>query len=361
MSIIGLTGTPRLPRIGSLRKGAVKPNEKQPGADLGEELRFVGQDDEITADWVDTFGDVKVDEIIIRLPFPTVDENWSAWKEAYVAGGMVHRCDGRTVVQMLAPDGTYDFTPRPCPGDCKPVGRLEVFVPAFQRLGTITVHTTSLHDIMNLDGCLRSLAMLVGDLTRVPFVLKRVRREISTPGSNGKRARRPAWLLHLEPSPEWVRAITAGGQALAELAGSEVLALPGPTEHAQLVDGGTGEIIEGDASAVHNGFRARIEACKTLDELYALWPDIQAIEEAAYKANVIALLRAHAVVLMRAMIPGSDSETRGALAKRLEQLPDTTPGRDEALREIEDRNWSASMEQGQRERQAALLAETVPA
>jgi len=354
--------------LGSIRKGEAKPNDRQPGKDLGDELRFVGVDDGVTADWVATFGAAKVDEILIRLPFPTVDENWQAWMESYVAGGLVHRCDRRTVVLQLKPDGTYDDTPRPCDGRCgaKPVGRLEVFVPAFQRMGTVTVHTTSIHDIMNLDGCLRSLAVLVGDLTRVPFTLKRVQRPISTPGSDGKRARRPAWLLHIEPAPDWVRAITAGGQALAELAGPEVLALPAPSpaqlpEHQVVVTTPTGEIIDGDASKVQNGFRARIEACTTLEELRALWPDIVAIEEAAYKANVIALWRVQAVVIMRAMIPGSDVETRGALAQRLEQLPDTTPGRDEALREIEDINWADSIQAGQRQRQAAMLAESVPA
>lgn len=362
MPIQGMTGEYRWPRLGSIRKGEAKPNEKQPGKDLGDELRFVGVDDEVTDDWIATFGGTKVDEILVRLPFPTVDENWQAWMESYVAGGLVHRCDRRTVVLQLMPDGTYDDTPRRCDGRCgaKPVGRLDVFVPAFQRMGTVMVNTTSIHDIMNLDGCLRSLAMLVGDLTKVQFTLKRVQREISTPGSNGKRARRPVWLLHLEPAPDWVRAITAGGQALAELTGPETLALPGPSAHPELVDGATGEIIEGEASAVQNGFRQRVEACTTLDELRGLWTDVQAIDEAAYKANVIALWRTQAVAIIRHMIPDAGVDSRGDLAHKLEQLPATTPGRDDALREIEELNWNATTE-GDEQHQEALLVEAVPA
>ena len=363
MSIIGLTGEARLPRIGQLRKGDPKPNEKQPGADLTDELRFVGVDDEVTADWVATFGGDKIDQLVIRLPFPTVDENWSAWKEAYVTGGLSHRCDGRTVVLSLGADGQYDDSPRPCPGGCRPVGRLAVFVPVFQRLGTITVHTTSLHDIMNLDGCLRSLALLVGDLTRVPFMLKRVKRAVSTPQTDkegrrtGKRARREKWLLHLEPAPEWVRAITAGGSAVAELADAQTLSLPAPAT-AALPNGNVhSEIVEGDAAAVKNGFRARIEACTTLDELRALWPDIQAIEEAAYKANVIALWRAQAVAVIRGMVRTAPIEQLEDLGQKLDQLPAGTPGRDEALRELEARIWAGTSGDDRDAALAPLMAE----
>ena len=44
------------------------------------------------------------------------------------------------------------------------------------------------------------------------------------------------------------------------------------------VDAATGEVLTGDATAVKNGFRSRIEACDTLEALHALWPDVQAIE-----------------------------------------------------------------------------------
>lgn len=344
MPIAGMTGEYRWPRIGQIRKGEAKPDEKRPGKDLGEELRFVGADEAITADWVATFGDTKVDELIVRLAFPTVDENWAAWMESWVAGGLVRRCDRRNVVLSLQNDGTYDDTPRPCTGrcDCKPVGRLAMFVPAFQRLGTVTLHTTSIHDIMNLDGCIRSLAMLVGDLTRVPFTLKRVPRDISTPAKDGRRARRQVWLLHLEPSPEWVRAIAAGGQALAALATTETLALPGPSTNGlpDAVDATTGEVLTGDATAVKNGFRARIEAADSLEALHALWPDIQAIEEATYKANVIALCRARSVEIIRGLIAQAQPDELDRLSQKLDALPDVTPGKAVAVAELEARIWA---------------------
>ena len=179
MGIKGLTGEAAWPRIGILRKGDVKKDERRPGADLDQELRFVGSDESVLADWVDVFKSDRVLELTVRLPYPTVDRCWHAWREHWVKGGLVCRCDGEEHViwrgedgEMHGPAAGEDVPAKECPGakcSAKPVGRLEVVVPDLARMGVVTVVTTSIHDIQNIDGCLRALQMSFGDLSRIPL------------------------------------------------------------------------------------------------------------------------------------------------------------------------------------------------
>lgn len=343
MSILGLTGDARWPRLGVLRKGAPKPNEKQPGKDLGEKLRFVAVDQSVADDWMDTYGNAEIEEITVRLPYASVDENWQAYREHWVSGGLVYRCDGRQ--HILWQDGNGEYVtddPRPCPGascQAKPVGRLDLICLDFARLGAVTLLTTSINDIRNIDGCIRALALTVGDLSRIPMRLTRVTREISTPsGNNGKRARRKVWLLHLEAAPDWVRAIRDGRAAVERLAAADVLSLPAPE-----ADEDTGEILNGtmtNGNGHSNGYGERIAACTNLEALRALFPEIKAIEMAPYRDNVMQLWYARGVELIRAMIPKTNQEGLEALGQKLDAIPDGTAGKIEAAAALEAAIWS---------------------
>lgn len=357
MPIHGLTyderSDGRLPRLGVLRKGAPKPNDRQPGRDLGERLRFAGIDEDVQADWVETFGAATVDEVDIVLPYDRVDDCWEAWREAYVAGGLKVRCDGQNHVLWQRPDGTYSTDPVPCPGescDAKPVGRLEVMVPRLARLGTITVTTTSKHDLIALDGSLRALAIRFGSLRGMPLRLTRAQRMISKRGEDGRRSRVPTWLLHLEPSPDWVRdmydrlARTTGPFALE---GGARPALEAPED----VDAETGEIIDGAAvtsdqdvdDALGRGWTERIEACRTTHELDAVIAAAGAIEVDRYRQNVLRLAYRRTAALVAGALdridpskPAAAEKVLSAAAIKLDPLPMDLPEVSAALDKLED-------------------------
>lgn len=203
MPIAGLTDRhASFPEIGQIRKGAKKTDANKPGTDL-DHFRFVADTQTMRA-FADAFGD-KPQEIRFLSPFDTTAEVFEAWKEEYAAGGLKHRCDGQTCVTWLQPDGRYSTDPKPCPGGCKQVGRLKIVIRELARLGFVTVHTTSIWDILTIQQNLFAIELLRGSLRGIPLILKRVKRAISTPsGTNGQRARREKWLLSIEAAPEWV-------------------------------------------------------------------------------------------------------------------------------------------------------------
>lgn len=228
MAIIGITDKhAAFPEIGSIRKGAKKTDANKPGVDL-DYFRFVA-DTETMRVFKETFGD-KPQEIRFMSPFDKTDEIFEAWKEEYAASSLKHRCDGVNCVTWLQPNGQYSTAPKPCPGGCKQTGRLKIIIRELNRLGYITVHTTSIWDVLTIHQNLSAIEMLRGSLRGIPLVLKRVKRAISTPsGSNGGRARREKWLLSIEAAPEWVERQLAGMQhaALLTAANEPLMLNPG--------------------------------------------------------------------------------------------------------------------------------------
>ena len=364
----------KLTSLGVLRKGDKKPNDRQPGPDLGERLRFAGVDPDVEKDWIDVFGTVLVDELDILLPYGDIDGNWQAWRECYVAGGLKYRCDGKNHVLWQDAEGNYHTDPQPCPGapacEAKPVGRLELIVPRFGRLGTITLTTTSIHDIRNLDGALRATALRIGGLAMLPLRLTRVKRMISTPETSkqngqevrtGRRLRRAKWLLHLEPSPEWVRHMLASqSRTPGQLAGgTDVLALQPPADDLDGDDDATDVVavevpVAIDTSqapaleqAPTNGIDAerwtpRIEGCTTVQALEALLGEIEAIDQPNHRDHVRKLAYRRIVAIVAAVLDKLDWRNPDAVEKKLaaavtklDPLPGDTPGLNLALDLVE--------------------------
>jgi hypothetical protein len=206
MPIKGLTDRPAsFPQIGTIRKGAPKPEQgNKPGKDL-EYFRFDTGDERAAQMFAAAYGQ-EPKEINIYFPYATPEENFQTWQEEYTASSLKHRCDGVTCVLWLdEKTGRYQQTPKPCPGGCKPTGRLSVIIPELQRFAYVTVGTTSVHDIMRITENLEAYYALRGDLRGIPFVLKRTPEMISTPGGQQGRVRREKWLLSVEALPEWVR------------------------------------------------------------------------------------------------------------------------------------------------------------
>ena len=223
--IKGLTGQkPQFPQVGQLRKG--KKDESGRPIDL-DYFRFTSDLPDVAGAFLAAYGE-QPQLINVVLPHQTTDENWDAWYEEYIASGLVHRCDGEFVTRYRnRQSGTY-ITPEPntvrCPyasGEkernqrqgCHPTGRLQVIIPELGRLAYVMVITTSFNDIRNLDGQLRALEAIRGDLRGIPLQLRRRPDKISTPKMQkrgdewvptGERARRESWLLSIEAAPDWV-------------------------------------------------------------------------------------------------------------------------------------------------------------
>jgi len=274
--ILGLTqDTDRIaqfPSLGRLRKGApMDPNKKGPGRELSY-FRFTSDLPDVQAAFETAHG--KEPAILtIYLPYPGLDENFATWREEWKAGGLQHRCNGADCTVWLE-NGAYvlaDAThKKACPyadkaqKDCKVIGRLTVIVPelwAAGYVGYVTLGTGSIHDVTSIYDSLNAIAesqMHGGrsvDLRGIPMVLRRVQKEISTPGADGKRARRAHWLVTLEPAAKGVR----GLQQITKLSlpmlksgvEQDVATDQGPAEFedaevvdAEVVDEATGEIVE---------------------------------------------------------------------------------------------------------------------
>lgn len=234
MPIKGLTDQPRaFIELGQLRKGAPKPkNSKKPGADLTYfRATFNEGEEEATKMFFEAYND-EPRVIEIFLPFDEPELNLEAWNEAYLAGGLVHRCnreeieyaidyesgevivkDGKSIEtgEMVKCDGQpvaywTNESGKQQPVYCKPHGRFKVIIPQLRRLAYMTVLTTSIWDIANLSKELDGYRWEnKGRLRGIPFILKRRPKMISTPsGRDGKRIRRKKWLLDIEPAPSWV-------------------------------------------------------------------------------------------------------------------------------------------------------------
>lgn len=251
MTIKGLTDRPvSFPEIGSIRKGDKGGTNGAP-RDLSYFLIQLDERETKAAEVISRTYKDQPTEINILFPFDDVDRNFECWMEAYTAGALVYRSDGERVLYEINPttgerlvvNGEPEKPHRPNPIgrytnskgntepiNAKPTGRMKVILPELARLCYLTVHTTSVHDVMNLTAQLRALYAIHGRLAGIPLKLRRRPVSISTPTPDGKRARRKKWLLSVEADPEWVAAKIAEMQRAALPGGHEaalLLSAPG--------------------------------------------------------------------------------------------------------------------------------------
>ncbi len=248
MAIIGLTDTvtAAFPTIGRLRKGGPAPTKDgkitKPGPDL-QYFRFTSEQPEVVAAFMDAYGGTPA---LVRayLPYPDVETNFSCWKEKWVAGGLVHRCDGQSMTIWLGQDGKYQRGAKACDGGCDEVGRLALIIPELVRagyVGYVTLETHGLNDMLSIQASLMAAwASRAGNplgLRGIEWNVRRVKEKISTPGENGKRVRRDKWLVKVEPAADWV-------QLQLEQAHATTMALPAPRAVERTIDTETGEIVD---------------------------------------------------------------------------------------------------------------------
>lgn len=212
MPIIGIERSAELPHIGDIRKGAPK-GERRPGADL-DYLRFVSPYRNVQDQFEQVYGR---EPRFVRfwLAYSDPEKAFEYWLEEYSASGLARRCDGDLCRLHRLESGQMSREPIPCEAPacgCKPVGRLNVIIRELGRLATVTIHTSSWHDIRHIQGVIDAVVLETnawgGDLRRIPWMLTRVNKAIGTPAeSDGEayRVRRKKSLLHLEVDPAWVQ------------------------------------------------------------------------------------------------------------------------------------------------------------
>jgi hypothetical protein len=246
MPITGLTDREsaqtdmRLRSIGKIRKGEKRGDKL---IDL-DHFRFVANESFKGAE--KAFFNVYGREprmLFGHLPFATMEENFSTWKEKWTRKmGLIHRCNGRHMVQWLDDDHGYvtDYEleiKKPCPygplaedgapddKPCKQVGRLSLILPDLMRelvtngaeygleqapLGFVTLVTTSEHDLANLTRELLALENQGGrnGLQGMPVVIRRVRESVGVrfQGNNGDtiKTKSDKWMLHIDTTNDFV-------------------------------------------------------------------------------------------------------------------------------------------------------------
>lgn len=255
MPIKGLqTDQPGLPRAGIIRLGYRKISEKTGKEYPVEADHFVLTD---APGLAEALGTDRPTELEIFFPFDDINLVFPAYMQHWIASALVCRGDGEQIIYAINPqtgqatvrDGvalvdhiegkqTYKAgAAMACPGTdrnlypkcekCKPNAMLIVLLRNVPRLAYYQIATTSIHNIVELtqqlNTCLDNLENITGQrrLTGVPFILKRITREISAPktdraGNPTGRQRVKKHLLSLEIDPDWVMRMFKAQRQLAD-------------------------------------------------------------------------------------------------------------------------------------------------
>ena len=191
---------------GKVRKGGKKPGKNRFGADL-DHFRIDALDPELQEE-IDRIYGAKPARVEVFLPYASIEENFSYWKESWNTGGqLTHRCDGEYTVKLLKPDGRYDFEPKPCPGGCKMSGRLIVILSKLGRFTPFMLETHSRNDVLNILSCLDNTLPYSADgtLRGIPFVIERRQAQIKRKNEDGILLSLVKNLVFIEPEGAWMQ------------------------------------------------------------------------------------------------------------------------------------------------------------
>lgn len=277
MAIVGLTDNTNvwqaLPEIGRIRKGSPlgeradgSPKLSKRGKKVvGDDLDYFRVDfndgyEHLEEQFAELYGEQPKSLGPLTLLSDDIQE--IAWMEAYDGNNIKVRCDGETIQKRWNRErGAYDHAkPRcewdkktmdECPNGCQKTARINVVLTDFLvttgEVGYFTVITGSTADFTHLFAAMNLYMRKFTDVTRVPFMLSRVEREMTTvvpgkkEGEQSKRIRKTYNLLALKILPEYAKlmfeALPATAAALAAPA-SDTLPLAAGDENARLRLGG---------------------------------------------------------------------------------------------------------------------------
>lgn len=248
MSIAGLSERGgALPQIGIIRKGGKKRQIEKNGRMIeivGQNLPhfrfdFDPNEKDAIARAAEIYGD-KPNNLHILLPSPRLDDSWDCWFEAYAGGTMVHRCgrhingidpgpidfecdaqtgerfvvNGRNIktgMITMCNGSPIEYVKKSGQKDtitCKPVGRLTVLLPIFDRMVSMLFITHGKHDIANIDRQLHLIEGLQATLNRpiagIELIMSRKLGETHY-WQNGQRQTGKDWMISIEVDPDWLK------------------------------------------------------------------------------------------------------------------------------------------------------------
>lgn len=300
--IVTIKDSAAFPDIGQLRKGMPKTEQGHVGKDLKTRFRilfFAGDENQRSRerfqqahkDEIEVLkpsGDFLIERLTIFLPFTDPFECFDSSYEAYTAGRMVARADGEKFlrwvdtktgeVKVNNAEPFTEFTPGMIVGSykdkngksvairAKATGRLRVVLPELARLAYVTLHTTSIYDVVRITEQLKAIAWIAQFLpgrhgvAGIPIVLSRRMTKVTWTQEDGSARRVEHGLINLEIDQAWVErmlvslsetALPAGVQAALLPAGDEtVLDIPaGDLAQAEEPEGGEeSDIVDVQAS-----------------------------------------------------------------------------------------------------------------
>lgn len=229
-------GELRLPRIGTIRKGAPKP-ERGPGKDL-DYFRLDRTDPAVAAAWVDVMGK-EPKSISGILPYSDPADNLSIWDELWQGKRLLWRGDGERLHVQLQGNAYVRYAAGQGPAQPAAAGemvnklkvarvsRLRLLLPQLGVAGIFEVMSSSAIDADELWANLMWIRSIVATLQGAPVTVFRAERQFNVAQDDGKTMIVKKHMLHLMldgrslskllPSPD--------GPLLAPPAASPALAL----------------------------------------------------------------------------------------------------------------------------------------
>jgi len=214
--IKGISDVRRLPRLGKIRLGEKKKNDK--GKEYPSKLDHFNFKD--APGVAEIYGE-NCKELDIVLPSEDRDVFFSQERKAYRATGLFCKCaDGDTAVRVRVgqADGSNpkiakgtvldhegeaflkeqglecavgDMFEMPCPGEecsftdkkfCKPIGRLIFMLPKVKQFGCYEISTTSFNSMVTVNSYIEAVKNAAGRVSMIPLKLKLVPKQVQVEG-----------------------------------------------------------------------------------------------------------------------------------------------------------------------------------
>ena len=243
MAILGLTDKYST-KVETNRLGSCHKGDKRKGNSIGKDLinKFRLElpspyDAAIKA----AYGTTRPTEVRVFFPHDTTEEVFETWNDAFSKKGLLHRCNGENIVREIGLVDSYrggkkykkrsaEDCNKPClkkEGEaicnkCTSTGYLKFIVrelfPYAGMSQVLTSQLTGITDVIGVTKQLRALEERYGSLRKspvpspstwnyIPYVLKRVPREISRPmmDTDGGYSRTTAYPIVITEDPEWLK------------------------------------------------------------------------------------------------------------------------------------------------------------
>lgn len=248
-SIVGITSTMRMPRLGKIRLGIKVKNAR--GVEYPKDVDYFVCPPEVQ----EIYGP-QPKELDVLIPSTDMSLVLPQALKWYKGARLVCKGNGETATRIDTATGNMFEMACPCEhlkdpqtnpkGECTPRANLMVILPTVSMGGAYQVDTGSINNIINLNSTLAWIQSMLGRVAWVPLTLKRVPTKIQTPDGTTTKA-----LLQLEFKGNMQDAAALRQADWISISGG-IAALPPHVEDddgpgdvtAEVVDEETGEVID---------------------------------------------------------------------------------------------------------------------